>query len=145
MAKNCKRLFNQIIFCTLQLLSKFILNNHEFSEIITVLFKILYKCINLYTLKYRFIHYDAFKVCLFVENVIINYVNGEYSMFKGITNEVGQVLSNHKNEIEVAFRQKRLTDILNKDNLLELDLNYMNKLKSNINFSHLFTDDFLTK
>lgn len=144
MWKNCGRLFDQLLFSTLQILSKFILNNHGFENIIGTLFKTLYKCINLYTLKYRFIHYRAFKVCLFIENIIINYVNGEYSTVNITTNGEKGLLK-HKDEIDNILQQKKLTDILNQDNLLELDLNYMSELRSRVDFAELFSDDFLTK
>lgn len=138
MSKNCERLFDQLLFSTLQVLSRMILNSNGLEGVIGTMFKALMKALALYTKKYRFIHYRSFKYCLFVENILIKYTNGEYNLNQQDGQQAMDVGKLHD-----ILAQRKLLDVIHGDEF-ELDVEYMSSVRESVNICDLFTEEFMS-
>lgn len=138
MTKNCERLFDQLLFSTLQVLSRMMLNSVGLKGVIDTMFKVLMKALSLYTKKYRFIRYRSFQYCLFVEDILIKYTKGEFSLNESNKQEPIDV-----NTLHEILSQRKLLDIIQCDEF-ELDVDYMSSVKDSLNICELFTNEFMS-
>lgn len=138
MSKNCERLFEQLLFSTLQVLSRMILNSGGLEGVIGIMFKVLMKTLAQYTKKYRFINYRSFQYCLFVEDILIKYTGGKYNLNQHKGKETMDV-----NKLHDIVAQRKLLDVISGDEF-KLDVDYMSRVSFSVNICDMFAKEFMS-